>query len=139
VWYLVATEPDKGFRTFRAERIASVDVMGERFTRPSDFDLDAYWRSAVESMEQRPAQTYEVVLRVRTEALAKLIYWEIETIAQESGFTTIRLRFSAREHAVFQVLVLGEYVQIIQPPDLLDAVLSCARAALAQHQTAQAP
>lgn len=133
VWYLVATEPDKGYRTFRAERIAGVDTVAERFVRPADFDLDAYWRSAVASMEQRPAQTYEVVLRVRSEALAKLVYWDIETIAQDAGRTTIRLRFSAREHAVFQVVVLGDSAEIVEPADLREAVLACARDALSHH------
>jgi len=42
VWYVVgATEA--GNRTFRVDRVRSVDPLDERFEPPSDFDLEATW------------------------------------------------------------------------------------------------
>ena len=46
---------EKGYRTFRAERIAGAQVLPERFTRPPDFDLDAHWRGSIASLEGRAA------------------------------------------------------------------------------------
>jgi predicted DNA-binding transcriptional regulator YafY len=133
IWYLVAFEAEKGYRTFRAERITSADETDQQFTRPVDFNLDAYWRSSVASMEQRPSETYEVVLRVRSDAVAQLTYWEFEMLDESAGGVTIRIRFSGRNLAVFQVLALGEAATIVEPPELREAVVACARAALAQH------
>jgi predicted DNA-binding transcriptional regulator YafY len=133
IWYLVAFEADKGYRTFRAERINSADETDLQFTRPADFNLDAYWRSSVASMEQRPSETYEVMLRVRSDALAQLTYWEFEMLDESAGVATLRIRFAGRNLAIFQVLALGEAVTIVEPPELREAVVACARAALAQH------
>jgi predicted DNA-binding transcriptional regulator YafY len=42
VWYLLA-DTAKGPRSFRVDRVVSVDVLDGRFERPDDFDLGAAW------------------------------------------------------------------------------------------------
>jgi len=42
-WYLVA-DTEKGLRTFRVDRITSVEPTGEPAVRPPDFDLEEAWR-----------------------------------------------------------------------------------------------
>jgi predicted DNA-binding transcriptional regulator YafY len=137
VWYLVAREAEKGYRTFRAQRIAEVEETDERFARPPDFDLDAHWRSSVASMEQQSVQSYDVTLRVDSGALTRLTpYWDVAVLDDEPGFTTVRIRFPMRDVAVFQVLALGDAATILDPPDLKGAVVACAQQALARHGTA---
>ena len=43
VWYLVA-DTDAGLRTFRVDRVISVERTGERAVRPPGFDLGEAWR-----------------------------------------------------------------------------------------------
>jgi predicted DNA-binding transcriptional regulator YafY len=49
-WYLIA-ETDAGLRTFRVDRITSVEPTGDRVVRPDGFDLDAAWRMVTENVE----------------------------------------------------------------------------------------
>lgn len=51
-WYLVAGT-DAGLRTFRVDRISSVEVTGDPVTRPPDFDLTRAWRAITDEVEAR--------------------------------------------------------------------------------------
>jgi predicted DNA-binding transcriptional regulator YafY len=45
-WYLVGyCQLRKGYRLFRLDRIQAMQVLGETFTRPEDFDVQAYMTS----------------------------------------------------------------------------------------------
>ena len=57
VWYLVAAT-DAGMRTFRVDRVTSVDLTGERVERPEGFDLAAAWRLITEEVDQRWASVW---------------------------------------------------------------------------------
>ncbi|MBU2664743.1 YafY family transcriptional regulator [Actinoplanes bogorensis] len=60
VWYLIAGT-DRGQRTFRLDRLAGLDVTGDGFERPADFDLDAAWAEVVGEMEDRRSRTWATV------------------------------------------------------------------------------
>ena len=52
VWYVVgATEA--GIRTFRVDRVRSVELLDERFEPPADFDLEATWNEMNEGYVER--------------------------------------------------------------------------------------
>jgi predicted DNA-binding transcriptional regulator YafY len=134
IWYLVARE-DKGYRTFRAERIAGAQVLAERFTRPPDFDLDAHWRGSIASLEDRAATqvTFDVVLAMRPEAVERHApYLQMEMLGQDGADALVRLRFPMRELAIYHVLALGADVRIVEPYGFADAIVACARAAIAR-------
>lgn len=52
VWYLVA-DTEHGRRTFRLNRMRSVELTDERATRPADFDLRAAWQDVVANVGER--------------------------------------------------------------------------------------
>src|SRR5947208_2287424 len=52
VWYLVA-DTDAGLRTFRIDRVTSVDRTGEPVVRPDGFDLATAWQMITDEVEQR--------------------------------------------------------------------------------------
>jgi predicted DNA-binding transcriptional regulator YafY len=44
IWYLVATaDGGNSSRTYKVNQILGLEVTGERFERPSAFDLREYW------------------------------------------------------------------------------------------------
>jgi predicted DNA-binding transcriptional regulator YafY len=137
IWYLVATEAEKGYRTFRAQRILDVEQSGARFARPPDFNLEAYWNSSVAIIESRPADaTYDVVMRVSLEAMGEhSSYWETTIISEEPDAITMRVRYPSREFAAMQTLFFGEGVEVLEPPDLKSAIADYARVALARYGT----
>lgn len=52
VWYLVA-DTEHGRRTFRLNRMRSVELTDERTERPRDFDLRAAWQDVVANVGER--------------------------------------------------------------------------------------
>ena len=137
IWYLVASEAEKGYRTFRAERILDLTEESERFTRPEGFDLEAHWNASVAAIESRPQRTYDVVLRVKLEAMAEFNpYWESTMVAEEDDGAVVRMAFPSREFAVMQVLAFGDSIEVIEPSDLPLAIAESARVALARYDCA---
>lgn len=57
VWYLVA-HTEAGLRTFRLNRVRSVEVTDEAVERPEGFDLEETWRSTMAEVDEfrRPAR-----------------------------------------------------------------------------------
>jgi predicted DNA-binding transcriptional regulator YafY len=51
-WYLVA-DTDAGMRTFRVDRVRSVERTGDPVVRPPDFDLATAWRMVTDRMEEQ--------------------------------------------------------------------------------------
>ena len=49
-WYL-AGHVDGSVRTYRVARVLDCNVLDERFVRPADFDLAAYWQAATIRLE----------------------------------------------------------------------------------------
>ncbi|MFE4462676.1 helix-turn-helix transcriptional regulator [Nocardia tengchongensis] len=61
IWYLVAGT-ERGQRTFRVDRIATVEPTGEIAVRPQDFDLSAAWSEVVEQVERQRSTLAATVL-----------------------------------------------------------------------------
>ncbi|MFI5844791.1 helix-turn-helix transcriptional regulator [Catenuloplanes sp. NPDC051500] len=51
-WYLIATT-GAGRRTFRIDRVSSVDPTGDPVHRPEDFDLAESWRAIADEVDRR--------------------------------------------------------------------------------------
>src|SRR5947209_14960139 len=68
-WYLVAGSP-RGILTFRVSRVKDVTVLDTVFSRPSDFDLAAFWeQSSAEFVASLPR--YPVTVRAAPAVLAR--------------------------------------------------------------------
>ena len=52
VWYLVANT-DAGLRTFRIDRVTSVELTGDAVERPPGFDLAEAWRLITDTVDER--------------------------------------------------------------------------------------
>ena len=61
VWYLIAWT-DAGQRTFRVNRVRSVEPTGEPVQRPEGFDLAAAWRAIVTTLDAQRAPARAFVL-----------------------------------------------------------------------------
>ena len=55
-WYLIANT-DKGLRTFRLNRVRSVELTKDPVERPEGFDLAEAWRGVVDHVEESRART----------------------------------------------------------------------------------
>lgn len=63
LWYLLATRDDgPDVRTYRMDRVASVEVTAQPAERPEDFDLAREWQRVVAYVEERRARVRATVL-----------------------------------------------------------------------------
>ena len=135
VWYLVARSGEE-LRSFRVERIRSVEESTQRFERPSGFDLERYWsESSARFSEASRGADCIVVLRARNDALERLrMYWPAEILSQGRRDALVRLTFPGTEVALFQLVAWSDVATLVDPPELREALVMRARRTLNRYE-----
>jgi len=141
LWYLVALR-DGEPRTYRVSRIEEAEALDERFERPLDFDLAAYWTDSTAAYE-RDVPRVPAVLRVdpaRLELLASVIGGStvesaerLPTDGDADGWQRLRLEIDWPEDAAMRLAGMGGWVEVIEPAELRASVIDLARRSLARH------
>lgn len=140
IWYLIARS-DAQVRTYRVSRISGVTVRDERFERPDDFDLAAYWTRAIAAYGQT-LPTIDAVLRVRADELGWLAEamgepsWSTARTApdpERDGSVRVELRIETINGARSGILSVGSSVEVVEPEELRTAVIDGARSVLERH------
>jgi predicted DNA-binding transcriptional regulator YafY len=134
VWYLVA-QSDAELRSFRVERIRSVEELPAHFERPSSFDLEAYWNESSARFAQA-SRSDDCVVRLRAphEALERLtLYWPAEIESRGERESLVRITFPGKEIAVFQLVAWAEIATLIEPEHLRETLVARARQTLTRY------
>ncbi|MDX3527160.1 YafY family protein [Streptomyces sp. ID05-39B] len=122
-WYVVA---GPGPRTFRVDQILRLTVSGERFVRPDDLDLAAYWTEYQRDFHER-LHTAEAMVRLApgvTLARARPVAESAGEGAAEGaeadadGWTVVTVPIESVERAHDEFLGLGAGVEVLGPPEL---------------------
>src|SRR5438132_5581716 len=119
-WYLVA-DTDAGLRTFRVDRMRSVDGTGEPVIRPDGFDLGQAWQLIADEIEQRRTPTRARALATpEVVHLCRWIFGNRVRIgpAGDDGRVEIELRAHTVDSLAAEVAGLGAGVEILDPPEL---------------------
>jgi predicted DNA-binding transcriptional regulator YafY len=133
VWYLVGGS-GRGLYTYRVSRVRQAEMTQDRFKRPDNFNLAAYWETWCAEFE-RNVPRYPVTMRVRADYLPALpnIYGEgvnslIEAAGppDDLGRLTLTLNFESFDSALLHLLGMGTGAEIIEPEELRRAVLNMA-------------
>lgn len=128
-WYAVA-ERDGRLATYRIAAILDLQPLAERFERPADFDLAAYWADYLAEFATR-RHAADATVRLRTAVLPRLpdLWWpEVARAATDSarpdgaGWVRSTIPIESVEHAVGELLRLGTDVEAIDPPELRAAL-----------------
>jgi predicted DNA-binding transcriptional regulator YafY len=119
-WYLVA-DTDAGLRTFRVDRMISVQPTGRPVVRPAGFELAQAWRLIKDEIEQRRTP-------VRARALAsphgvQVCRWILGNRvrigpAGPDGRVEIELRGHHVESLASEIAGLGAALEIVEPLEL---------------------
>lgn len=119
-WYLVAGT-DAGLRTFRVDRISSVEVTGDPVVRPADFDLTQAWRAITDEVEARRTP---IQARAHADPAALGIVRFVLGARLEVGpvLDTGRVQVALRGHSVAslaaEIAGLGLRLIVTEPPEL---------------------
>jgi predicted DNA-binding transcriptional regulator YafY len=134
VWYVVALA-DGEPRTYRVSRVSAAALLDERFERPAGFDLGAFWAESSAAYE-RGAPRIDVTVRVRPDRLDDLrgaVGWQTVDVAERlpdddaEDWLRLRLRLDWPEDAPAQLLAAGPSVEVLEPPEMRQAVIDVAR------------
>lgn len=118
VWYLVANT-DNGVRTFRVDRVRSVEHLDDAVDRPADFDLDAEWERIVSEVEAYRAAV-RVDARVAPTAIGPL-RWQLGRRLKigevdDAGWTKVLLVENSPLALAAQIAGYGGDIELIDPP-----------------------
>jgi predicted DNA-binding transcriptional regulator YafY len=123
-WYLVA-DTDQGMRTFRVDRISSVERTGRPVVRPDGFELSAEWARIVERvdlMRTPVAATAEVA----AEAVAHLraAFGNRATIEDpgDALTTSMVLRGHSAASLAWDLAGFGSWVRVTAPEEVRTAL-----------------
>jgi predicted DNA-binding transcriptional regulator YafY len=125
-WYLVA-DTDAGLRTFRVDRMTSVEPTGDPVVRPDGFELAQAWQLITDEIEQR-----RTPLRARALAspdfvpLCRRILGNRVRIGPTGpdGRVEIELRGHHVESLAGEIAGLGAALEVVDPPELRDRLAS---------------
>lgn len=148
VWYLVALSGrSRSVRTFRVSRVQTVRLLDEPALRPDGFDLAAQWaESSAAFLDTWP--TLEVRARVRADHI-----WHVRDVLQPGaaakalaaasepdaeGWRETTLHMESVGMAVHELLRFGGALEVLDPPELRDAMAAAATEMVQRYAAAPA-
>lgn len=131
-WYLVGLA-DEEPRTFRVSNVLGVQALDERFDRPVDFDLAAYWQEWADQFEVR-IRGERTRVRLSPEGVRALPYFMGRSVADKvlptlsepdaDGWVEAVVPVETLRHAHAEFLRLGAEVEVLEPAELREMVAS---------------
>jgi proteasome accessory factor C len=121
-WYVVGFCHKRGdVRTFRIDRIASLELTSERFERPANFDLEAYRR---ERLYVPSADAVAVRIELDPLAVTRIgANWPVgEVTPRDDGSAELLIDCEGFEWVTGWVLALGRHARIIGPTEARTAM-----------------
>ena len=128
IWYLVARRSDH-LRVLRVSAVQQAEILPESFTRPSDFDLPAFWKDWCERVEA-DRQPYWVTVRANSRLLPELrrtTGGHLVAMPLDDGWLQCRLPFESLVEARMRLLSWGSAVEVLEPLALRRSMQDFAR------------
>jgi predicted DNA-binding transcriptional regulator YafY len=129
-WYLVALAGDD-VRSFRVSNVLAVQTLAERFDRPADFDLGAYWQEWADDFEVRMRGLRSRV-RLSPDGVRMLPYFVGRQVAElvtptlsepdADGWVAAVVPIETVRHAHGEFLRFGAEVEVLEPAELRDMI-----------------
>jgi len=126
VWYLIGRA--QTMRVYRIANVRDLNVLGEKFDRPDDFDVSEFWADWTEKFEKR-IRPHRARLRVTSKGLKLLINMglspiEVFPVRNRPDFRDVELAVEDETSAVREILSLGVEAEVVNPEHLRSAVRS---------------
>ncbi|MBQ1120661.1 YafY family protein [Streptomyces sp. B15] len=130
VWYLVAAGKNR-IATYRVTQVLDAVLSDERFDRPQDFDLGAYWTSYLDGFQTR-RYTGRATVRLSPQGRRRLpdnvppeVVRAVDSTATavgDEGWVEAVIPTESIEHACGELLRLGIHVEVVAPTELRQAM-----------------
>jgi predicted DNA-binding transcriptional regulator YafY len=120
IWYMVAAV-DSELRSYRVSRIQHAEITDVPFTRPSEFELAAFWEQSTKDFKANLPQ-YPALIKVKPQALSRLQKERFvatqEIRSSNEDWMTLEVYFQTLETACQTVLSYGADLIVVEPAAL---------------------
>ena len=121
LWYVVGyCEKAEGYRTFRADHVRSVELLGEHFEIPADFNLENHFTQGVYVETEEDER---IVVRYCPPAAQMVMEEEGRGRPDKSGALVLSYRTSSPRWLLQRVLSYGEAAEILQPKHMRESLV----------------
>jgi predicted DNA-binding transcriptional regulator YafY len=120
VWYLVA-DTDKGLRTFRVDRMTSVEATGDPIVRPEGFELAAAWRMISDEVDRRRAPAWARGTAVpEAVSLLRYLFGTLVRIGPTTDRGRVEIEVGSASYRALagQLAGLGGQVELDEPEEV---------------------
>ncbi|MEV6322199.1 WYL domain-containing protein [Nocardia sp. NPDC051787] len=140
-WYLVARD-GSALRSYRVSRILAAERTGETFVRPAEFDLRAHWADAADDFARsmlrvrarcRIAAGHLRLLRLMNDPAAVAEALASAGPPDAEGWVEVVVPSESYEVLATGILPLGEFVEVLEPPQLRAHLAATAAAMHARY------
>ena len=119
-WYLIA-DTEAGLRTFRVDRMTSVEPTGEAVVRPDGFELEEAWRLITDEVEQRRTPFHARALV--TPETVPICRWALGNRVRigphgPDGRVEVELRGHNLHSLAGEIAGIGTGLEIVEPVEL---------------------
>ncbi|HEY0556977.1 MAG TPA: YafY family protein [Thermoanaerobaculia bacterium] len=137
-WYAVGfCHLRHGLRSFRLDRVASVQPLATRFTRPPDFDVLAHMTHALATLPRRHSP--EVLLKTDLDSARRALFPAAGVLEWTPDGVLLRAQADDLLWFARELARLPFGFEIRQPPELRDVLASVARRLLEQAGASAGP
>lgn len=125
-WYLIAAYDEK-IKNYRVSRIVDAELINEKFSRPSDFDLADYWQESKQTfISSLPKFVVEVEMSPSIIQRIKFTGRFVQVINMDNpkvnGWFAASLCFDTEQEAREYILGFGDQIKIVSPVSLRKSV-----------------
>lgn len=139
-WYLVAGT-DAGLRTFRIDRITSVERTGTPVVRPDGFDLVEAWRLIADEVDRRRTPLLANALVAADSVwLCRYLLGNRLRIgpAGPDGRVEVQLRGHSARSLAGEIAGIGAAIEVLDPPEVREHLVAIGTALVALYADAHA-
>jgi predicted DNA-binding transcriptional regulator YafY len=119
VWYLVA-HTDRGQRTFRVDRVTSVERTGDHVERPAGFDLATAWSEITDSVEElRVPLVVRALAEPHTVQVLRWIFGRRARVGATAADGRAEVEVRGHPDSLAGELAgLGASIEVLEPPEV---------------------
>ncbi|MER7128319.1 helix-turn-helix transcriptional regulator [Streptosporangium saharense] len=134
-WYLV-TDTDAGRRTFRIDRVSSVEPTGDPVRRPEDFDLAESWRETADEIDRRrtPLEIQAVCAPHGIDLLRRALGDRLDVGgSMPDGRVGVVIRGHDEHMLAGELAWMVEWLEVTGPPGVRDHLASIGNALVERY------
>jgi len=127
--YTVAySQRNRTLLTFKIDRIENIQVTGETYTIPPDFDANRYFSSAWGIVADGEIKTIKLKFAPGVARIIEETPWHLSEVKKKQKDGSLLITLIVMDTVEFKSWVLGwgEQVEVLEPPEIREAVIETA-------------